>query len=76
MIFEFADALNLAVLNTRFKQKESRLFTYELGKCRTVVDYIYILSRSERKWADMVKVECINQHRLHIFVYDLQERVG
>ena len=45
MIFEFADVLNLAVLNTRFKQKERSLFTYESGKCRTVVDYIYILSR-------------------------------
>ena len=48
MTFEFADALNLAVLNTRFKQKERRLFTYESGKCRTVVDYIYIQSRSEK----------------------------
>ena len=43
MILETADALNLAlnlaVLNTWFK-KEKRLFTYENGKCRTVVDYI------------------------------------
>ena len=48
MIFEFVDALNLTVLNTRFKQKERRLFTYESGKCRTVVDYIHILPRSEK----------------------------
>ena len=54
MIFEFADALNLTVLNTRFRQKERRLFTYESGKCRTVVDYIYILSRSEKKLAEML----------------------
>ena len=71
MIFEFADALNLAVLNTRFKQKEGRLFTYESGKCRTVVDYIYILSRRSEKMSrdvNMVKVECINQHRLRTYI--------
>ena len=39
MILETANALNLAVFNTRFK-KERRLFTYENGECRTVVDYI------------------------------------
>ena len=45
MILETADALNLAVLNTWFKKKEKRLFTYENGECRTVVDYI--LSRKK-----------------------------
>ena len=38
MILEFADALKLAVLNTWFKKKASRLFTYESGECRTGVD--------------------------------------
>ena len=37
MILKTADALNQAVLNTWFK-KERSLFTYENGKCRTVVD--------------------------------------
>ena len=46
MILEFADALNLSVLNMWFK-KERRLFTYESGECRTVVDYI--LSRKSEK---------------------------
>ena len=40
MILEFADALNLAVLNTWFKKEARRLFTYESRGCRTVVDYI------------------------------------
>ena len=38
MILENADALNLAVLNTWFKKKKKSLFTYENGKCKTVVD--------------------------------------
>ena len=50
MILEFADALNLAVLNTWFKKEERRLFTYESGGCRTVVDYI--LSRKSEKKND------------------------
>ena len=39
MILETADTLNLAVLNTWFK-KGRRLYTYENGEGRTVVDYI------------------------------------
>ena len=47
MILEFADALNLADLNTWFKKKVMSLFTYESGGCRTVVDCI--LSRKSEK---------------------------
>jgi hypothetical protein len=78
MILEFADALNLAVLNTWFRKKESRLFTYENGKCRTVVDYI-LSRKSERKTVKEVrvaKVECIEHHRLLICIFDLGEGVG
>ena len=77
MILETADALNLAVLNTWFKN-ERRLFTYENDEGRTVVDYI-LSRKSERKMirdVKVVKVECIKQHRLLICVFDLKERVG
>ena len=47
MILEFADALIRTVLNTWFKKEAWRLFTYESGGCRTVVDYI--LSRKSEK---------------------------
>ena len=43
-----------------------------------MVDYI-LFGKSERKMirdAEMVKVECIKQHRLLICVFDLIERVG
>ena len=76
MILETADALNLVVLNTWFK-KEKSLVTYENVECKTGY---YILSRkSERKMVrdvNVVKVECIKQHRLLICVFDLKERVG
>ena len=78
MILETANALNLAVLNTWFKKKERRLFTYENDECRTVVDYI-LSRKSERKMirdVKVVKIECIKQHRLLISVFDLKERVG
>ena len=78
MILETADALNLAVLNTWFKKKEKRLFTYENGECRTVIDYI-LSRKSERKMVKdvkIVRVECIKQHRLLICVFDSKERVG
>ena len=77
MILETTNALNLAVLNTWFK-KERRMFTYENGECRTVVDYI-LSRKSERKMirnVKVVKVECIKQHRLLICVFDLKESVG
>ena len=76
MILETADALNLVVLNTWFKKKEERLFTYENGECRTVVDYI-LSRKSKRKMVKdvkVVRVECIKQHRLFICVFDSKER--
>ena len=78
VILETADALNLAVLNTWFKRKERRLFTYENDGCRTVVDYI-LCRKSERKMVrdvKVVKIECVTQHRVLICVFDLKERVG
>ena len=61
MILEFADALH-----TWFKKKR-RLFTYESGECRTVVDYI-LSRKSERKMirdVKVAKIECTKQQRLH-----------
>ena len=52
MILETADALKLAILNT---WKERKLFTYENGECRTVVDYI-LSRKSERKMVRDVRV--------------------
>ena len=75
MILETADALNSAVLNTWFKKKEKRLFTYENGECRTVVDYI-LSRKSERKMVKdvkVVRVKCIKQHRLLICVFESKE---
>ena len=78
MILETADALDLAVLNTWFRKNEERLFTYENGECRTVVDYI-LSRKSERKMVrdvKVVRVECIKQHRLLLCIFDLKEGIG
>ena len=78
MILETADALNLAVLNTWFKKKEKRLFTYENGECRTVVDYI-LSRKSERKMVKdvkVVRVECIKQHRTAYMCPRLERESG
>ena len=58
-------------------KKEKRLFLYENGKCRTVVDYI-LFRKSERKMVKdvkVVRVKCIKQHRLLTCVFDLKKRV-
>ena len=78
MILEFADALNLTVLNTRYKRK---------GDCSHMSPAIAglwlitsIMSREKVKKisrdVNMVKVECIKQHSLLICVFVLQERVA
>jgi len=40
MLLEFADSMDLAVINTWFKKKECHKVTYESGRCRTVVDCV------------------------------------
>ena len=48
MLLEFADATDLVVANTWFKKDEGKLVTYELGGCRTVVDY-FLVRKKDRK---------------------------
>ena len=79
MILEFADALNLAVLNTLFKKRRADCshMSPAIAGLRLITS---IQSRkSERKITrgiTVVKVECIRQHRLLVCVFDLQEKVG
>ena len=79
MILKFADAIEPGSFEQVVQKKERRLFTYESSKYRTVVDYIKLVQKWERKiirGVTVVKVECIKQHRLLICVFSLQERVG
>ena len=73
MLFAFADARNLAVMNTWFKKDEGKLVTYESGGCRTTVDYILIL-KEDRKMVRNVGVVrgecCLPQHKLLLCILD------
>src|SRR5271163_4445121 len=73
MVLEYADALDLVVVNTWFEKDEGKLVTYESGGSRTVMDYI-LTRRSERKLVRNVSVirgeSCITQHKLLVCVLD------
>ena len=68
MLLEFADALDFAIVNTRFKKEVRKMITYETKACKTVIDF-FLIRKSERKLVRDVKVvheECITQHKLLI----------
>ena len=75
LILEIADALNFVVANTWFKKNEGRLITYETDKCSTVIRYIIIIRKSERKLIRYVirQEQCISNHKLIICVLDLRK---
>ena len=61
-ILEFAEAMNMIVVNTWFDKPEHRIVTYESGDNKTQVDYI-LLESSERKHVRNIEViksiECV-----------------
>ena len=63
MLLEFADALDFAIVNTRFKKEVRKMITYETKACKTIIDF-FLIRKSERKLVRDVKVvheECITQ---------------
>ena len=77
MLLEFADALDLAIVNTWFKKEVRKMITYETKACKTVIDF-FLIRKSERRLVRDVKViheECIKQHKLLICVLDLKEKL-
>src|SRR5207245_10438078 len=67
MLLEFADAMQLVILNTWFQKDKSRLVTFESAGNRTMVDYV-LVRKCDRTLVTNVKVakneECIPQHKL------------
>ena len=77
MLLEFADALDLAIVNTWFKKEVRKMIMYETKACKTVIDF-FLIRKRERKLVRDVKVvheECIKQHKLLICVLDLKEKL-
>ena len=78
MLLELASALDLVVVNTCFKKRDSQKVTFESGGARTVVDYV-LVRRQERAALRDAKVipgePELLQHRLVVCVLEVQECV-
>jgi hypothetical protein len=78
MLLELASALELVVVNTCFKKRDSQKVTFESGGARTVVDYV-LVRRQDRAMVQDAKVipgePELLQHRLVACVLDVQECV-
>src|SRR2546425_2922855 len=78
MVLEFADAMELVILNTWFTKNESKKVTYESGGNKSVVDYMFVRRCDLAKVSDINVIgseECVKQHKLLICKIDLQESV-
>src|SRR6184192_366314 len=76
MLLEFADVMELVVLNTWFTKNESKKVTYESGGNKSVVDYMFVRRCDLAKVSDINVIgseECVKQHKLLICKIDLQE---
>ena len=66
-ILEFAQAMDLQVINSFFKKKPDGYVTYKSGDCKTQLDLI-LMKNQLRKSVKNLKVfageECVTQHRL------------
>ena len=76
MMLEFAEAMDLAVLNTWFQKDLDKRVTYESGRSKSQIDYV-LVRRSELSTVTDVKViageECIQPHRLLVCVLNIKE---
>ena len=78
MLLEFADAMNLVILNTWFTKGELKMVTYESGGNKTVVDYMLVRKCDLAKVTDINVItseECVQQHKLLVCKIDLHECV-
>src|SRR5437867_1416742 len=76
MLLEFADAMELVVLNTWFTKNESKKVTYDSGGNKSVVDYMFVRRCDLAKVSDIIRSEeSVKQQKLLICQIDLQEIV-
>lgn len=78
LLLEFADAMELVVMNTWFQKPESRLVTYESGGCKTVVDYVLVRKRDRTMVWNVGSVPyeaCIPQHKLMVCEVRVKEQL-
>ncbi|XGW17243.1 hypothetical protein V3C99_002112 [Haemonchus contortus] len=46
-ILEYADSHNLAIVNTRFRKRDSHLITFYSGENRTQIDFVLVMHRDQ-----------------------------
>src|SRR6266516_3352297 len=76
MLLEFADAMNLVVLNTWFTKNGPKKVTYDSGGNKTVVDHMLVRKSDLAKVTDINVVEseeCVKQHKLLVCKIGLKE---
>ncbi|HXJ94687.1 MAG TPA: reverse transcriptase domain-containing protein [Terriglobia bacterium] len=78
MLLEFAEAMELAVVNTWFRKEACKRITYESGEDKSQIDFV-LVRRSELSSVKDIKViageECIQQHRLLVCVLDIKQQL-
>uniref|UniRef100_A0A7I4XRC0 Reverse transcriptase domain-containing protein n=1 Tax=Haemonchus contortus TaxID=6289 RepID=A0A7I4XRC0_HAECO len=65
-ILEYADSHNLAIVNTRFRKRDSHLITFYSGENRTQIDFVLVRHRDQGLVTDAKTVPCetvATQHR-------------
>ena len=78
MLLEFAVSLELVVGNTCFKKEDAKKITYELGGCKTVLDYVLVKGCDRGMLQDVTVISgepCLTQHKLVICRLTLKETV-
>ena len=67
MVVDFAERMDLAIVNTYFKKKDEHRVTYKSGGKSTQVDYVMFRRRSLKKMCDckVIMNECVaKQHHM------------
>jgi hypothetical protein len=76
MLLEFAEAMELAVVNTWFRKDTGKKVTYESGGNKSQIDYV-LVRRPELSSVTDIKVigeECIQQHKLLVCIMEVRDR--
>ena len=66
-ILDFAESLDLSILNTFFKKQDSHLISYVSGETCSQIDFVLARTRSRKNFKDVKCIpgeECVPQHRL------------
>ena len=70
MLVDFGKRMDLAIVNTYFKQKDEHRVTYKIGEKSTQIDYVICRKRNLKQMCDckVIVNECFaKQHRMVVY---------